>query len=70
MDSKMNRRIFLAGGATLLSAAVVSKSGIAAVPEAPMMTLANTQAAAAAAEGPSLQPRRDAKRVDAPLAHE
>ena len=44
MDSPMNRRRFLAGGATLLSAAAVSKSGIAALPEAPTTTLASTQA--------------------------
>ena len=44
MESRMNRRNFLAGGATFLGAAAVSKAGIATVPEAPMMTLASTQA--------------------------
>jgi FtsP/CotA-like multicopper oxidase with cupredoxin domain len=44
MEAKMNRRKFLAGGATFLGAAAVSKAGIAAVPEAPMMTHASTQA--------------------------
>ncbi len=40
----MNRRNFLAGGATLLGAAAASRSAIAALPEAPMMTDAGTQA--------------------------
>ena len=40
----MNRRNFLAGGATILGAAAVSRSGIAAVPEAPMMMEPGTQA--------------------------
>ena len=40
----MNRRNFLAGGATLLSAAAVSRAGVAAVPEAAMMGVASTQA--------------------------
>ncbi len=40
----MNRRNFLAGGATLVGAAAVSRAGIAAVPEAPTMTQASTQA--------------------------
>ena len=44
MGPKMNRRNFLAGGATFLGAAAVSKAGIAAVPEAAMMTEASTQA--------------------------
>ncbi len=44
MDANMNRRNFLAGGATLLSAAAVSKAAVAALPEAPQMTSASTQA--------------------------
>jgi len=44
MESKMNRRHFLAGGATLLGATAVSKGSIAAVPEASMMSAADTQA--------------------------
>jgi len=43
MESSMNRRHFLAGGATLVGAAVVSKAGFAAVPEASVMTLPDTQ---------------------------
>jgi FtsP/CotA-like multicopper oxidase with cupredoxin domain len=43
MESRMNRRHFLAGGATLVGAAAVSKAGIAAVPEASVMTLPATQ---------------------------
>ncbi len=44
MNPKMNRRNFLAGGATFLGAATVAKAALAAVPEAPMMSLATTQA--------------------------
>jgi manganese oxidase len=44
MESHMNRRNFLAGGATLLGAAAVSKASIGAVPEASTMTEAATQA--------------------------
>ena len=44
MEAKMNRRNFLAGGATLLGAAAVPKTSLAAVPEAPMMTDASTRA--------------------------
>ncbi len=44
MEPKLNRRNFLAGGATLLGAAAVSRAGVAAVPEAPMMSVASTQA--------------------------
>ncbi|MEP6941711.1 MAG: copper oxidase [Betaproteobacteria bacterium] len=40
----INRRHFLAGSASFLGAAAVSKAGIAAVPEAPAMALATTQA--------------------------
>ncbi len=40
----MNRRNFLAGGATFLGAAAVSRTGVAAVPEAALMTQASTQA--------------------------
>ena len=43
MPTRMNRRNFLAG-ATLLGAAAVSKAATAAIPEAPQMTDARTQA--------------------------
>ena len=44
MESKMNRRNFLATSATFLGAAAVPKTGIGAVPEAAVMTDPSTQA--------------------------
>ncbi len=55
MDTRMNRRNFLAG-ATLLSAAAVSRVAVAAVPEAAMMTSASTQAPLAPPNGRPYNP--------------
>jgi hypothetical protein len=44
MESDMNRRRFLTGGAALLGATTVSKAAMAALPDPPTMTLASTQA--------------------------